>query len=279
MDSILQEIPNVCVYFDNLYITGKDDSEHLQTLKKVLRVVSDKGLKINKDKCQFMMSEINFLGHRLSRDGLKPQYEKVKTIKEAPKPENEQELKAFLGLINYFRKFIGKRLVLTCNASPNGLGAILSHIDENGDRPIAYASRSLNQAEKNYSQLDREGLGVIFGVKKFHKFLYGRKFTIFTDHKPLLGLFGEHKSLPEHASPRVQRWAITLAAYDYELKYKPGSEMSADGLSRLPIKEQTCCYVPEDIEMLFSIVDNSCVNVDDVRRETHKDECLMKVYE
>ncbi|GFS18341.1 Pol polyprotein [Elysia marginata] len=92
MDSIFQEIPNVCVYFDNLYITGKDDSEHLLTRKKVLRVVSDKGLKINKDKCQFMMSEINFLGHRLSRDGLKPQYEKVKTIKEAPKPENAQEL-------------------------------------------------------------------------------------------------------------------------------------------------------------------------------------------
>ena len=92
---------------------------------------------------------------------------------------------------------------------------MLSHQYENGDRPIAFASRSLSLAEKNYSQLDREGLSIIFGVKKFHKFLFGTHVTIFTDHKPLLGLFGEHKSIPEHASPRVQRWAITLAAYDY----------------------------------------------------------------
>ena len=144
---------------------------------------------------------------------------------------------------------------------------------------IAFASRSLNPAEKNYSQLDREGLSIIFGVKKFHKFLFGTRVTIFTDHKPLLGLFGEHKSIPEHASPRVQRWAITLAAYDYQLKHKPGSENSADGLSRLPLISNDLSYVPEDIDMLFSIIENSFVNACDVKRETQKDECLVKVYE
>jgi len=171
-----------------------------------------------------------------------------------------------------------KKLTLTCDASPDGVGAVLSHHDESGERPIAYASRTLNQAERNYSQLDREGLGIIFGVKKFHKFLFGRNFTIVTDHKPLLGLFGEHKSIPEHASPRVQRWAITLAAYDYQLKHKPGKENGADGLSRLPLKTDSLSYVPEDVDMLFAIIDNSNVNIDDVKRETQKDECLMKVY-
>ena len=293
----------------------------------MLKIISEKELKINLEKCQFMRPEINFLGHRLCKEGLKPQYEKVRTIKEAPRPENAQQLKAFLGLINYYGKFVGnisdilsplykliqknetfhwgndqekafnkakdilssetllvhfdpkKELVLTCDASSIGLGAILSHVDEEGDHPIAYASRSLNQAEKNYSQLDREGLSIVFGVKKFHKFLFGRQFIIITDHKPLLGLFGESKSLPEHASPRVQRWAITLAAYDYELRFKPGLENSADGLSRLSLIEEGCSYVPEDIEMLFSIIDNSCIDVNDVRRETQKDECLLKVYE
>ena len=103
-----------------------------------------------------------------------------------------------------------KELTLTCDASPEGVGAILS----NGKQPIAYASRTLSSAERNYAQIDREGLSIIFGIKKFHKFIFGRKVTIVTDHKPLLGLFGEHKAIPEHASPRVQRWAIVLAAYD-----------------------------------------------------------------
>ena len=327
MDSIFKDIPNVCVYFDNVYITGKNDTEHLKTLDKVLKIVGEKGLKINKDKCQFMLTEISFLGYILSKQGIRPQPEKTKAIKEAPKPENTQQLRAFLGLINYYAKFIGnlsgklsplykllqknatwhwgkqqeaafntakealsadtllthydpgKRLILTCDASPDGVGAVLSHMDEKGDRPIAFASRSLNQAEKNYSQLDREGLGIIFGVKKFHKFLFGRKFTIFTDHKPLLGLFGENKTLPEHASPRIQRWAITLTAYNYELKYKPGSENSADSLSRLPLKNQSLSYVPEDVFVLFTIMDNSNINVNDIKRETQKDECLIKVYE
>ena len=95
------------------------------------------------------------------------------------------------------------KLILTCNASPDGVGAVLSHQYANGDRPIAFASRSMNPAEQDYSQLDREGLSIIFGVNKFHKFLFGTRVTIFTDHKPVLVLFGQHKPIPEHASPRV----------------------------------------------------------------------------
>ena len=75
----------------------------------------------------------------------------------------------------------GKELLLTCAASPDGVDVVLSHLDESGERPITFANRSLDQAEKNYSQLDREGQGIIFSVKKFHKFLFGRKFTIVTD--------------------------------------------------------------------------------------------------
>ena len=101
MDSIFQDIPNVCIYFDNLYITGRNDNEHLQTLQKVLKLIGDKGMKINKTKCQFMMKEINFLGYRLSREGIRPQHEKTKAIKEAPTPQNQQQLKAFLGMVNY----------------------------------------------------------------------------------------------------------------------------------------------------------------------------------
>lgn len=82
-------------------------------------------------------------------------------------------------------------------------------------RPISFMSRTLTSPESNYSQLDKEGLAVMFGIKRFHKYLYWRKFVICTDHKPLLFLFNEMKAVPNLASLRVQRWAVTLRAYKY----------------------------------------------------------------
>ena len=86
--------------------------------------------------------------------------------------------------------------LVACDASPYGLGAVLSHKFANGsERPIGYASRSLSSAERNYSQLEREGLACVFGVKRFHSYLYGHSFSLITDHKPLEGLEGpfQHK--------------------------------------------------------------------------------------
>ena len=79
-----------------------------------------------------------------------------------------------------------KKLILACDASPYGVGAVLSQYqDVNMERPVAYASQSLSKAEKNYFHLEKEGLAVIFGMKHFHQYLYGRHFTILTDHQPL----------------------------------------------------------------------------------------------
>ena len=79
-----------------------------------------------------------------------------------------------------------REVVPSCDASPYGVGAELSHqMDDGSEKPIAHASRSLAQAEKGYSQLDKEALAIVFGVKKFHHFLYGRHFTLYSDHKPL----------------------------------------------------------------------------------------------
>ena len=127
--------------------------------------------------------------------------------------------------------------ILHTDALQYGLGAVMSHIMEDvPEHPIGFVSRTMNVAEKNYSQLDKEGAAVIFGLKKFHKYLFGRRFTIVTNHKPLLTLFGEEKQVPAIASPRIQRWAHILRAYEYTMQYRPGKEhMNADCFSRLPL--------------------------------------------
>ena len=119
-----------------------------------------------------------------------------------------------------------------------GLGAVLSHQVNGREKPITYASRTLAAAERNYAQVDKEAAALVFAVKKFHQYLYGQKLKIYTDHKPLLGLFKADKGIPVMSSPRIQRWALLLAAYDYELIYREGTKNgNAYGLSRLPLKE------------------------------------------
>ncbi|XP_064470207.1 uncharacterized protein K02A2.6-like [Ornithodoros turicata] len=91
-------------------------------------------------------------------------------------------------------------------------------------------------AECNYSQLDKEALAVIFGVLRFHQYLWGHSFQIVTDHKPLLGLLAHDKPVPNSCSSRLLRWALTLSSYRYELVCRQGSRIAhADGLSRLPL--------------------------------------------
>lgn len=108
-----------------------------------------------------------------------------------------------------------KPLVIHCDASPYGLGAIISHIIDNKDRPIMFASSSLTEAQRNYAHLHREALAIVFAVKKFHKYVYGKSFTIYSDHQPLREIFNEKKSTPV-ATGRLQRWAIFLASYTHK---------------------------------------------------------------
>ena len=171
-----------------------------------------------------------------------------------------------------------QEMVVMCDASPKGVGAVLYHIMSDGsEHPVVMASRSLSPAQKNYSQIDKEALALIFAVKSsINTFMEG---TYGTDHKPLLGLFDENKSLPERASPGILRWAIMLQAYFYTLKHKSGKENGqADGLSRVPLANAPKnTPVPKDTVNLKETIDKGPVNAQQIKKGTGRDQVMAKV--
>ena len=200
------------------------------------------------------------------------------------KPEQEQawmESKRLLKSPKLLVHFDSeKELLLTCDASSYGLGAVLSHRMTDGtEKPITYASRTMNSAEKNYSQIEKEALAIVFGIKKFHQYLYGKKFEIQTDHKPLLGLFKENKQIPTMSAARIQRWALTLAAYEYTIVFKQGNKNgNADGLSRLPrttsVDEQS---EPEETILFMEDIESTPISAKQIKRWTRADPVLSQV--
>ncbi|VDH91520.1 Hypothetical predicted protein [Mytilus galloprovincialis] len=328
LENVVQGIANVLVRVDDILITGKTREEHLNTLSEVLSRFKRIGIRLKKQKCVFMAEEVVYLGFKINKHGIYPVGSKVEAIDKAPSPTNVTELKAYLGMLNYYNRFLAnlshllkplhvllqkdtkwswekeqekafieskqllksasvlvhfdpkKKLILACDASPYGLGAVLSHkMDDGSDKPIAYTSRTLTSAEKNYSVLEKESLAIIFGIKKFHQYLYGHPVTIITDHKPLIGLFREDKPIPTMAASRIQRWALTLAAYEYTIVYKEGSlNGNADGLSRLPLKtniEKT--PTPGDTILLMEHLATTPVDAKQIQKWTRKDTILSMV--
>lgn len=121
-----------------------------------------------------------------------------------------------------------KESVIQVDASMRGLGAVL--LQDN--KPVAYASKALKDEETRYANIERELLAVVFGCERFHTYVYGKNFTVESDHKPLEMI--QHNPLTA-APPRLQRMLLRLQPYDMIIRYRPGKEiLLADGLSRLP---------------------------------------------
>ena len=145
------------------------------------------------------------------------------------------------------------------------------------DRPIAYASRTLSSSERNYAQIEREALSIVYGVKKFHQFLYGRKFTLVTDHQPLLTLLGPKATIPTMAAARMQRLAIVLSAYDYQIEYRRSEKHSnCDALSQL-LHEDSMIRCESEIYSVSAIDEDFPITAKDIGKTTVLDPFLSRV--
>lgn len=280
MNSVLSGlIGNIChVYLDDIIVVGQNLENHIKNLETVLKRLSQFNLKIQLDKCEFLRRETEFLGHVITQEGVRPNTDKIKKILEWPLPKNAKQIKQFLGLSGYYRRFIRdysritkpmtkylkkdevininnpdyikafetlkeilstdqilaypdftKPFILTTDASDFALGAVLSQIHDSVERPIAFGSRTLNPTECNYATNEKEALAIIWAVKKYQPYLYGNRFTLVTDHKPLTFIKSSEKNT------KILRWRLELENYDYDIIYKEGkTNVVADALSRFP---------------------------------------------
>ena len=266
------------VYMDDIVIYASSLVDHSQKLKVLLGRLKTSGLSLQPEKCHFLKKEIVYLGHIITQEGVKPDPRKVEAVKNFPIPKGKKNIKQFLGLVGYYRRFIPdfakiskpltlilkdnvgfrwstveqeafeilrdkicsepllqypdftKPFILTTDASKYSLRGVLSQGKIGQDLPIAYASRTLQGAEINYSTIEKELLAIVFCVHHFRPYLYGHKFILVTDRRPLVWLH----SIKDPVS-RLARWRIKLSEYNYEIVYKPGRVNSnADALSRNP---------------------------------------------
>lgn len=267
------------VYLDDIIVFNTSLQEHIESLDRVLKRLSEANLKVQLDKSEFLRRQTEFLGHIVTPQGIKPNPNKIKAIINYPIPKTEKQIKQFLGLAGFYRKFIQnfsnitkpltqclkkgnkincndkeyikavetikllitkepilaypdyeKQFTLTTDASNIALGAVLSQ----NSHPICFASRTLNTHEINYSTTEKELLAIVWATKYFRPYLFGRKFIINSDHRPLQWL---HNLKEPNA--KLQRWKIKLNEFDFEIKYIPGKEnYVADALSR--IQNQDC---------------------------------------
>ncbi|GFX07003.1 uncharacterized protein K02A2.6 [Trichonephila clavipes] len=168
--------------------------------------------------------------------------------------------------------YLSLSLTLASDASPVGIGCVLSHVYPDGsERPIAFASRTLSGSEKKYSQIDKEALSIVWAVRKFYLYLKGRRFTLITDHKPLIAIFGSKRGLPVLAATRLLHYALILQSFEFDIIFRKTIERNADFLSRLP-KTSEELDVKDDITIFqMSQIEALPVTSKELRQETSKD--------
>lgn len=296
IDEVLRGLDFAYAYIDDILVASSSEDEHEEHLRIIFERLQQYGIVVNISKCVFAKPEVTFLGFSVSTSGIKPHDAKVNVVLDFPRPSTVNELRRFLGMVNFYRRFMpgaaamqaplnknleGDRkkskqpihwtvdlenafaackeslarctalahpdstlqLALFTDASDTALGAVLQQHSARGWEPLAFFSKGLSSAQRKYSTFDRELLAVYQAVKHFRFLVEGRKFTVYTDHKPLMFAF-QQKS--DKCSPRQFRYLDFIGQFTTDLQHLSGKDnVVADALSR--INEVTDCVNFEDL--------------------------------
>jgi len=296
---------------DDIIVISKTFEEHLEALQKVFSLLREAELAINWEKCQFLKPELEYLGFIVGQGKLRTCPDKVKSIVEFPPPKTVKQVRSFLGLCAWYKRFIPlfsdlaepltkllhKKVKwswdneqqlsfdklksalacypvlhcpdfdfpfeVQCDASNVGLGAVLVQHIRDQERVIAYASRTLTSAERNFTVTEKECLAIVFAVEKFRPYVEGTHFRVITDHSSLRWL----RNL-KNSTGRLCRWLFRLDQYDFETIHRKGKQMVVtDCLSRAPynLQSDVVCADTADI-----------VTPPDVTQTTDKWYCELK---
>jgi hypothetical protein len=269
------------IYLDDVIVFAKTIEEELHRLKIVFDRFRQAGLKLKPKKCELFQSSVLYLGYQVSKDGVSTNLEKIKIVQEWPVPRNVRDVRSFIGLTSYYRKFVkgfadiarplhklmSKNAVfkwsdecqkafehlkmclvtapvlaypeakgtfyLDTDASGTGIGGVLAQEQNQQEKVIAYASRTLTKEEQNYCVTRRELLAVVHFLKHFRHYLYGRPVVVRTDH-------GSLRWLTNFKQPEGQlaHWIEMISEYDLTIVHRPGYQhKNADALSRVPCKQ------------------------------------------
>ncbi|GBG62467.1 hypothetical protein CBR_g30788 [Chara braunii] len=317
---LAQSIINYCVivYMDDILVFSSSYEGHVQHIEWTLHALKDAGFKVVVEKCQFFLTEISFLGHVVTDQGLQPEPQKVTVVKDAPVPTSVTQVRAFLGLVSYYRRFIKgfaaiagpltnllkkdqsliwtpqrdrafrelkaalisapvlirpdaeKPFVLIIDWQPEAVSAILAQVGPDDlEYVVEYASKSVSSCKRNYSGPRGECYAALWGISHFRAYLYGRKFTLVTDHEPLLAL----KKSKDY-SGMIGRWArpTTLQSMDFDIRHRKHEKHGkADGLTQLHRPDKLW---PKELTTDDTLVGLLCGEIAKGGRATVADELL-----
>ena len=283
MDLVLAGIKwkSCLVYIDDIIVFSETFEKHIKDLEELFERLSNFNLKLKASKCFFCKKSVEYLGHIVSKNGIEVNPKKVQAAKELKAPKNVTDVKSFLGLTGYYRKFIRnyakiaeplikltrttktefdwtdkcedaflklkeslvdapilrypdftRKFKIQTDACDAGLGAVLAQDFEEGEATIAYASRTLMEAERKWTTREKEGLAVIWACELFRPYIIGQRFIVETDHESLKWLLNSKNG------GRIARWNMRLQEFDMEIRHRKGKQnANADGLSRNPIED------------------------------------------
>jgi len=293
------------IYMDDLIVMGFSEKQHIYNLRKVFETCRKFNLKLNPEKCDFFKTQVHFLGHTCTADGIFPDPVKLHAVKNYPRPTNAEETKRFTAFANYYRRFIknfsgiaqplnaltkkrtdfnwtseceqafntlkeiltsnpvlaypdfSKPFKVTVDASQKACGAVLSQDHDGADKPIMYISRTFKKGELNKPIIEKELLAIHFAITVLRPYLYGNRFTVYSDHKPLIYMY-KLKS----PSSKLTRIRLDLEEYDFDVIHISGkSNVVADALSRICIEDIRNMYEYEILAITRSMTKQKETNL------------------